>query len=177
MIQMVEPRWQLFLHNLSYCLHKAFAETGCLLHHRSLGGAVFRGLQTPAERPARRTTSDVFRGMAILIGCPSTAHPNIWPTNSHGSWVEWCNSPLLETHQISNLVFSQIWRLSSTLQQVQSDLDLEQDEKTPWYSAIIIIIFCQYYLIDQCAYQTQDWNPENPFDWFHLKNMPHAVDW
>ena len=42
---------RIFLHNFSCYWHKAFAETGCLLHHRSLGGAAFP--RPPSPNSAR----------------------------------------------------------------------------------------------------------------------------
>ena len=71
-------------------------------------------------------------GMVILIRCRPCCPPKYLtdklimriPSASLFS-VESCTSPHREAHLTSD-VFSQIWRLSSHLQQVQSDLDLEK---------------------------------------------------
>ena len=122
------------LHNLSCYWHKAFAETGCLLHHRSLGGAAFPRPPSPNSARAPGPSNHVrclprngnFNKMPALLPTQifdrQIHHAD--PSASLFS-VELCNSPHREAHLTSDL-FSQIWRLSSHLQQVQSDLDLEK---------------------------------------------------
>ena len=104
-----------FFHSLYYW-HKAFAETGCLVH-RSLGGG---GVPRPPNSATAPGPSNHVRSLPgnllILITFSAPPSPNIWPTyilsERHSFSMKCSNSPLLGAHPPKSDVFCQIWLLS-----------------------------------------------------------------